>query len=364
MKYIDGFRNPRAAAVLRESIAGLGARLDAEGRCVRIMEVCGTHTMAIARYGIRQLLPRNVELVSGPGCPVCVTPPGYIDAAIELAESGATVVTFGDMVHVPGSSRTLADARTRGARIDICYSPAKALSLAGDAPDRRVVFLAIGFETTIAPVVGLVDAAMERNLDNLSLLTAFKCVPPALRALLADPEIRIDALLCPAHVSAIIGADAYAPFAGEHGVPCVIAGFEPLDILLGLRGVLEQAAARVARVDNQYSRVVKPGGNPVAQRRMARLLRPAGADWRGLGFLPESGLALRDGFARFDAAAKFGIEVKTGAVHKGCLCGDVIKGKLRPGSCPMFRTGCSPDHPLGPCMVSAEGTCAAAYKYE
>jgi hydrogenase expression/formation protein HypD len=360
MKYIEGFRNPGAALALRERIDAAAAALPAP---TRIMEVCGSHTMAIARYGIRSILPSNVLLLSGPGCPVCVTDAGYIDAAIALAEGGALIATFGDMLHVPGSRSTLSACRAAGLRVEVCYSPSAALELARHNPDREVVFLAIGFETTIAPTVTLVEAALRNNMANLSLLTAFKLVPPALQALRADPEMRIDAFLCPAHVSAIIGSDAYLPFAGQGGVPCVVAGFEPLDILMGIESILSQIARGEARVENEYSRVVRPSGNPKAQAMMQRYLEPADAAWRGIGTIPQSGLVLRSEYARFDAERKLGIRVTRGEENPACSCGEVIKGKIQPSDCRMFAAGCTPDHPLGPCMVSSEGSCSAYFKY-
>lgn len=363
MKYIDGFRNPGAARVLVKRIADLACELNKTGKGASIMEVCGSHTMAIARFGIRDLLPGNIDLVSGPGCPVCVTDCGYIDTAIELAEKGVIIVTFGDMINVPGSGSSLAGARSKGASIEVGYSPAEALKLASQNPDREVVFLAIGFETTIGPVVSLVDKARREGLENISLLTAFKCVLPALAALMADADLRIDAFLCPAHVSAIIGADAYIPFSGPGGVPCVIAGFEPLDILLGIAGILEQIVQGRAEVENQYSRVVKPQGNIKARAFIDTYLEPVDAVWRGLGSVPKSGLGLREEYAQYDAEKKHSVRVNAGQVPAGCLCGDVIKGKNHPPECAMFGTVCTPDNPVGPCMVSSEGSCAAYYKY-
>jgi hydrogenase expression/formation protein HypD len=363
MKYIDGFRNPDAAKALAERLSRGAEALKRRGRGASIMEVCGTHTMAIGRYGIRDILPENVNLISGPGCPVCVTDPGYIDAAVDLARRGVVIATFGDMLLVPGSSSTLAECRAEGGRIEICYSPAAAVELAARQADDEVVFLAIGFETTVAPVVSTVALAQQRGVGNISLLTAFKRVPPALAALLADPEISIDAFLCPAHVSAIIGASAYEPFSGGKGVPCVIAGFEPLDILLGLDGILTQIESGESRVENQYTRVVRPEGNLKAQQCMQSLLEPADAAWRGIGVIPDSGYDLRARYAEYDAARKHGLEVVRGKEHPTCLCGDVIKGKCRPPDCPLFAKACTPDHAIGPCMVSAEGTCAAYFKY-
>jgi hydrogenase expression/formation protein HypD len=362
MKYLDEFRNPQAASTLAESISTLARKLPAE-RSVNIMEVCGSHTMAIARYGIRDLLPANIRLISGPGCPVCVTAPGYIDAALELTAQGVIIASFGDMLKTPGSDSSLAAARSQGARIEVCYSPLTALDLARDNPESPVVFLAIGFETTIAPTVALIELASARGIGNLALLTAYKLVPPVLEVLCADPELGLDAFLCPAHVSAIIGSEAYRPLAEKHRLPCVVAGFEPLDILLGIEGVLKQILAGEARVDNQYSRIVRPQGNRRAQELIARHLENGDADWRGLGRIPGSGLRLRPEFAAFDAAEKFAVAVAPGREPPGCLCGEVLKGKCAPTDCPLFGDPCNPDTPIGPCMVSQEGSCAAAYKF-
>lgn len=363
MKYIDGFRNPAVARGIRARVDALAAELQGRSRSISIMEVCGSHTMAIARYGIRDILPGNVNLISGPGCPVCVTPTSYIDVAIALAERGIMVVSFGDMIQVPGSSATLAECRSRGGLVEVGYSPTRAIELAEAHPDREVVFLAIGFETTTAPVVSIVEQAIGKGLKNLSLLTAFKLVPPALTALLSDPEIRIDAFLCPAHVSAIIGADAYLPFAEHYKVPCVVAGFEPLDILYGVQGILEQVTRGEAGVVNQYSRVVTAQGNRHAQAIMAKYLEPVDAAWRGIGVLPKSGLGLRPDYASYDAEKRHGVTVALGSENPACACGEVLKGKQRPPQCVLFGTTCTPEHPVGPCMVSSEGTCSAYFKY-
>jgi hydrogenase expression/formation protein HypD len=361
MKYVDAFREPQAAAALAQRLGALGAALGP--RRVKLMEVCGSHTMAIARYALRDLLPPNVRLVSGPGCPVCVTDPGYVDAAIALAERGVAIATFGDMVRVPGSHHSLLDARTAGATVRVCYSPAQAADWAAEEPTRAWVLLAVGFETTAAPLAALALAVRERGLDNLTLLTALKTVPPALDALVADPALAIDGLLCPAHVSAIIGAAAYAPYAAEHGRPCVVAGFEPLDILLGVEGLLTQLVRGEARVDNQYARVVREGGNPTAQRAIARALRPVDAPWRGLGVVPDSGLGLAPELADLDASVRHELAVEPGRANPACRCGDVLKGLIEPADCRLFGAPCTPERPFGPCMVSAEGSCAAAWKY-
>jgi hydrogenase expression/formation protein HypD len=364
VKYLDAFRDSAIAEPLQRRLKKLGDSLAGRTEGVRIMEVCGSHTMSVARYGIRQLLPPNVTLISGPGCPVCVTAPGYVDTAIELARRGVTIASFGDMLQVPGSSGSLGEARSEGARVEVCYSPRSALDLAAADRDREVVFLAIGFETTIAPVVSLVDLAIRSGAGNISLLTSFKLVPPALRAVLADPELRIDAFLCPGHVSAVTGAHIYEPFATDFGKPCVIAGFEPLDILFGLCGILGQLAEGRAEVENLYARVVREDGNPLARAVMKRFLQPADAHWRGIGRLPDSGLVLRDEFARYDAEKRLGVTVGPGREYPGCMCGDVIKGKRLPMECPLFAKRCTPLDPVGPCMVSVEGSCAAYYKYE
>lgn len=363
MKYIDGFRDPDAAKYIVSEIGSLADRLALDGRTVRLMEVCGSHTMAIARYGIRQVLPDNVRLLSGPGCPVCVTDAAYIDAAILLAEQGHTIATFGDMLKVPGSDRTLADARSEGGRVKVCYSPMDAIAEAEEHPSREVIFLAIGFETTIPPVTAVVKAAQKKGLSNISFLTAFKLVPPALEALTTDPEVAVDGFICPAHVSAIIGVDAYAPFVEKYKVPCVIAGFEPLDILLGVKGLLEQLATKEVELVNQYSRVVKQEGNKAALALANAYLEPSDASWRGIGTIPSSGLKLRPELRRFDAAQKFKVRLEGGTPDPRCRCGDVLKGKILPPQCPLFGRACNTLRPVGPCMVSAEGSCAAYYKY-
>jgi len=360
MEYITGFRNPAAAAALLDRIEMSCERLS--DRTVSIMEVCGTHTMAIARYGIRSLVPDTVNLTSGPGCPVCVTAAGYVDAAILLAEKGCVIATFGDMMNVPGSRSSLAECRSRGADVEVCYSPTAALELARALPDRETVFLAVGFETTIAPIVTLMEPVLREPISNFSLLTAFKSVPPVLHMLMADPEVRLDALLCPAHVSAIIGTDAYQPLA-DAGLHCVVAGFELLDILYGIAGILEQCTEGGGRVINQYSRVVKACGNLRAQALMQKYLEPCDAYWRGIGSLPSSGFAIRSEYADCDAALRFGLNIESGEEASDCRCGQVIKGVVKPSDCLLFATRCTPEDPVGPCMVSSEGSCSAYYKY-
>ena len=363
MRYIDGFRSGAAAAAISEEIRVIALALEEKGASPRIMEVCGSHTMSIGRYGIRRIMPGNVSLLSGPGCPVCVTDAAYIDAAVELARRGVVIATFGDMLKVPGSSSTLADARSQGARVHVCYSPLEAVKLAGDHPGDEVVFLGIGFETTVAPVLSIVKRASEGEVRNISVLTAFKLVPPALEALAADSRVAVNGFLLPAHVSAVIGSDAYRGFVDAHRLPSVIAGFEPLDILLGIKGLLQQLADGSARLENQYTRVVRPGGNPLALALMEKYLQPADASWRGIGTIPESGLELKEEYSGYDGGKRHGVATTGGNPDPRCRCGEVLRGVLLPGECPLMGRECTPAFPVGPCMVSSEGSCAAHYRY-
>ena len=359
LKYIDDFRDP---ALARAAVARVGAAWD--GPPVRVMEVCGTHTMAIARSGIRSLVSPRVALISGPGCPVCVTPDGYIDAAIALGRrDGVVLATFGDMVKVPGTASTLERQRGAGADVRVVYSPLDAVAAAAAEPGREVVFLGVGFETTAPAIAGAILAARERGVANFSVLASVRTIPEAMAILAADPEIRIEAFLCPAHVSAIIGADAYRPIAESYRIPCVVAGFEPLDILLGLAMILDQKREGRAAVENEYSRVVTASGNARARDVIGRVFEKSDAGWRGIGVLPDSGLAIRAEYAAFDAQQRFGIAIAPTRAATACRCGDVLKGKIAPDGCALFGTACTPDTPVGPCMVSTEGTCAAHYKY-
>lgn len=364
MKYIDEYRNSKTASYFVGKISKNANSLLAQKKSINIMEVCGSHTMAISKYGIRELLPKNINLISGPGCPVCVTDAGYIDTAIELAQQGAIIATFGDMINVPGSKkRTLAKSRADECRIEIRYSPLSAINLAEANPNKEVVFLAIGFETTIAPIISMIESASEKNIKNISLLTAFKLVPPALEVLTSDPELKIDAFLCPAHVSAIIGEKAYEVVVKKHNISCVIASFEPVEILLGINSILTQIINGTIKVENNYERVVTYEGNKKAQELFDKYLEKDDASWRGIGVIPNSGLKLKKEFSQFDALEKFKIKIKPGTPDKNCRCGDVLKGKIKPYECPLYSKACTPLNPIGPCMVSSEGTCSAYYKY-
>ncbi|GAB4366306.1 MAG: hydrogenase formation protein HypD [Deltaproteobacteria bacterium] len=359
-EHLDRFREPALARGLVEAIHREGA-----GRPpARIMEVCGTHTMAIARHGIRSLVKERVTLISGPGCPVCVTPTGYIDAAVELGRSGdAVLATFGDMLRVPGSRTSLEKERGTGLDVRVVYSPLDAVRLAESLPGREVVFLGVGFETTAPAIGGAILAAAARGLDNFSVLPSLRTIPIAMGALAADPEVGIRGFLCPAHVSAIIGVNAYRPVAREHRIPCVVAGFEPLDILLGLRMLLRQIDREEARVENEYGRVATAEGNRKALALMAQVFSPCDAEWRGIGTIPGTGLSIAERYAAHDALRKFGIRIRPGDGKSPCRCGDVLKGKITPRECPLFGGGCTPASPVGPCMVSSEGSCAAYFKY-
>ena len=361
MKHQNEYRDPELARLQLQAIQQTVADFD---QTMTLMEVCGTHTMAIYQQGIRALLPDNIRLISGPGCPVCVTPVSYVDHAVALARRPETIIaTFGDMVRVPGSSSNLLHEQATGAIIRIVYSPLDAVTLAEKNPGTDVVFLGVGFETTTPTVAGAILTAARKNLENFYVLCSHKTMPGPMAALASDPDLQVDGYLCPAHVSAIIGANAYQPLVDSYQVPCVVTGFEPLDVLQGVLMLARQVVAGDARVENQYNRVVKADGNRKAQEILKQVFEPCDANWRGIGDIPDSGLQLRPNYARFDAARQLPVEVEPAVEHRGCLCGEILKGKVRPNDCPLFRTTCTPEDPVGACMVSSEGTCAAEYKY-
>lgn len=360
MRFLDAFRAPEPARAIVGTIRSLW-----DGRPpVRVMEVCGTHTMAIARHGIRPLLSGIVTLISGPGCPVCVTPDGYIDAAIAIGRRKDTIVaTFGDMLKVPGTAGSLEKERGSGVDVRVVYSPLDAVRLAADHPKKEVVFLGVGFETTAPAIAGAIEAAARQSLRNFSVLSSVRTIPEAMEILAADPEVRIEAFLCPAHVSTIIGANAYAPIAAGRGIPCVVAGFEPLDILYGIYMILLQKKEGAARVENEYSRVATAGGNRKALDLIGRVFAKSDIAWRGVGVIPGSGLSIAKAFESFDAKIRFGVSTDDTGTAGPCRCGDVLKGIITPRECPLFGTACTPDDPVGPCMVSSEGTCAAYIRF-
>ncbi len=361
MKYIDEFRN-------KDLVQDLARRLAAAAPGpATIMEVCGTHTMAAARFGLKSLLPPGVQLVSGPGCPVCVTAAYDLDAFLALGARPGTVLTsFGDMLRVPGSHGSLEALRAQGAAVRVVYSPLDAVELAKTNPEKEVVFFGVGFETTMPATAVAIKAAADYRLDNFSVLCVHKTMPAALRALLASGEVRVSGLLCPGHVTTIIGAEAYDFIPREFAIPCAVTGFEPVDMLLGIESILRQISTGAASVENVYTRAVQVQPNPRARELLDEVFVAANADWRGLGLIPGSGAAIRAKYARFDARARFPEiwENLAPVPPSACRCGEVLRGVLRPVQCQLFAKACSPSQPVGPCMVSSEGACAAAYRYE
>jgi hydrogenase expression/formation protein HypD len=361
VKYSTEYRDPDLAKAL---VAAIGSAVKGYAGTMTLMEVCGTHTMSIYQHGIRSLLPSQVRLVSGPGCPVCVTPISYVDQAVAYARRPGTIVTtFGDMIRVPGSTSNLQREKAEGADVRIVYSPLDAVSIAEKNPDKTIVFLGVGFETTAPTIGGSLLEAEKRGLQNYFVLCAHKTMPTPMIALTSDPELKVDGYICPAHVSAVIGSDAYLPLAENFGVPCVVTGFEPVDMLRGIQMLVRQVVSGEAKVECEYSRIVKPAGNRKAQEILARVFEPCDADWRGIGPIPGSGLRLREAYRQFDAQRALPVEVEEPREHKGCLCGEILKGKVSAKDCPLFRKTCTPEHPVGACMVSSEGTCSAEYKY-
>ncbi|HUJ17171.1 MAG TPA: hydrogenase formation protein HypD [Nitrospirota bacterium] len=334
------------------------------GRDLKLMEVCGTHTVEIFRHGIRDVIPKEITLLSGPGCPVCVTSVHDVDAAIAIARNpGVIVATFGDMMRVPGGTESMLEARSTGADIRVLYSPMDALQLAQLEKDREVVFFATGFETTSPLIAGTIAHAEQMGTRNFSVFVSHKLVPPALRALLDSPDVQVDGFILPGHVSTIIGRKPYDFVAREYRKPSVITGFEAREIIEGILMIVRQIAQKRASVEIQYRTAVRDEGNPRAVALLEKYFEPADAYWRGIGVLPKSGLKLRDEYASFDANRKFNPPASTATEPELCSCGDILRGVKIPTECPLFGTGCTPDAPVGPCMVSTEGSCAAYYKY-
>ena len=356
------FRRAGDAAALVRGIRSLTG----PERPLRVTEICGTHTMAIAKAGLRSLLAPGVRLVSGPGCPVCVTPAGAIDAVLALSgQPGVVVASYGDLLRVPGSTRgdTLLRRRALGAGVMTVYSPLEAVEAAAKDPARQYVFLGVGFETTAPGTAACLLEAAGRGLANFSVLCLLKRTEPALRALIAAPDFAVDGFLCPGHVAAVTGAEAFRFLPQEYGLPAVVSGFEAGDILYSVWRLAKMRAEGRPGLENEYTRLVRGLGNPAAQAAIGRVFVPAASPWRGLGEIPESGYAIRPEFAPWDAAKKFAIRLGPAADLPGCRCGAVIRGVCAPQSCPLFGKACTPADPVGPCMVSGEGACAAAYKY-
>ncbi|MHB8835146.1 MAG: hydrogenase formation protein HypD [Candidatus Methylomirabilia bacterium] len=352
------------APTIEELSHGIAALARAIARPVRLMEVCGTHTVAVFRHGIRALLPGSIRLLSGPGCPVCVTAAADVEAAILLAGSGAaTLATFGDMMRVPGRLDSLAEARAAGADVRIVYSPLDALALAATNPRREVVFFATGFETTSPLVAGTIKEAERRGIPNFSIFSVHKTVPPALAALLGSGEVQVDGFILPGHVCTVTGTAPFEFLPAQFGKAAVVTGFDAGDILAGIALLLAQLAAGRPHVEIQYTRVVRPEGNPRAREILGQIFEPAAAHWRGIGTIPGSGLELRPAFAHRDAVRKFKLERPEVPDPAACQCGAVLKGIASPPECKLFGKACTPDRPIGACMVSSEGSCAAYYKY-
>lgn len=357
---LSAFKDPQLAKGLVESIRAFAPK----DRQVVLMEVCGTHTVSIARNGIRSLMPDNVRLASGPGCPVCVTSNHDIDKVIALARiPGVIITTFGDMTRVPGSTSSLLAEQANGADVRIVYSPLDALRIAQENPGSQVVFVGVGFETTTPLVAMAIKRAAAAGLENFSVYAAHKNMPGALEAIVNDPELKVDALILPGHVSTIIGAEPYRFLAERYGIPGVITGFEPNDMLQGIAMIMRQIAEGRADIEIAYSRGVMQEGNPTALAAIDEVFETVPANWRGIGEIPGSGYKIRGEFAEFDAMKRFAPEVEPTVEHAGCRCGDVLRGIITPADCPLFRKACSPENPIGPCMVSSEGACAAYYRY-
>jgi hydrogenase expression/formation protein HypD len=336
MEYIDEYRDPDRIQQLVDHIAKTSRKP------IKLMEVCGTHTVTIFRNGIKDLLPHHITLISGPGCPVCVTPVEGIDRSLALAQEEEVIIaTFGDLLRVPGSETSLAQQNR----------------------SRQVVFLGIGFETTAPTIAAVIQRAREARIGNFTVLSMHKVLPPALKSLVQSPELEINGFICPGHVSTIIGSRPYMPLAHDFGIPCVIAGFEPLDVLQAIGLLVRQIENDQAKVEIQYRRAVSPGGNPKARALMEEVFEPCDSIWRGFGSLPGSGLNITSRYGDFDAERRFDLSPVKGREPAGCICGDILRGLKRPPDCSLFQSVCTPENPVGACMVSSEGTCGAYYKY-
>ena len=349
---------------MKQMLEELHSLMNNINRPLKLMEVCGTHTVEIFRQGVRDVIPKSITLLSGPGCPVCVTSVRDVDAAIAIAKIPRVILaTFGDMMRVPGGKQSMLETRSEGADIRVLYSPIDALSLAQKEMRREVVFFATGFETTSPLIAGTIAHAEQSGVENFSIYTAHKLVPPALKALLDSPEVQVDGFILPGHVSTIIGRKPYEFVATQYKKPSVITGFEAKEIIEGILMIVRQIAQQRTCVEIQYARVVKEEGNPRALALLDKYLEPDDAYGRGIGAIPKSGLKLREVYASFDANIKFKPPLSDGKEPELCSCGDILRGVKIPTECPLFGTGCTPDAPVGPCMVSTEGSCAAYYKY-
>ena len=362
MLYESAFQKPRQAKALLKKLEALSL---ATGP-IRLMEICGTHTMAIAQTGIKSLLPKNIELLSGPGCPVCVTPANVIDEVLRLSSDPHRIIaSYGDLLRVPGSHRqdTLWHRKAMGAHILSVYSPMDALEAAKAHPEKEVLFLGVGFETTAPGTAACILEAARQGIRNFFVLSLLKQTPPALHALIEAPDFKVSGFLCPGHVAAVTGSRAFKFLPEDYALPAVISGFEAGDLLASVFKLTQMIADRQPALYNEYIRLVKDEGNPAAQAMIRQVFEPGDSVWRGLGSVAKSGLRIRSAYADFDGARRFGFAPKETEAIPGCRCAEIIRGVLSPWQCPLFKTTCTPKDPVGPCMVSSEGACAAAYKY-
>jgi hydrogenase expression/formation protein HypD len=358
VKFVEEYRDPELAKKLLERIRRHSTKP------IRLMEFCGGHTVSIFKHGIRQLLPRNIEMLSGPGCPVCVTANADLDKAIALSRlPGVIVASFGDMVRVPGSVSSLQRAKAEGSDVRVVYSAQDAVYIARDNPDKSVIFIGIGFETTAPTVAASILQAEQEGIANYYILSLHKLCPPIMKAILDMGEVELNGIICPGHVSSIIGSYPYRFIADDYHIACAVSGFEPLDILLGVDLLVEQIEKEEYKVEIAYRRGVKPEGNPPALKLMEAVFEVSEADWRGIGIVPASGLKLRERYRKFDAEANFDIKIEPSREAKGCICGSILRGVNTPLDCQLFRRVCTPEHPVGPCMVSSEGSCATYFHY-
>lgn len=366
MKYVDEFRDPQKLQALMKEINRLTLMLErTPERPLKIMEVCGGHTHSIFKYGIEEILPDSIELIHGPGCPVCVMPRGRLDAAIKLADIPNVIfTTFGDAMRVPGSEKSLLQAKAQGADIRMVYSPLDALPIAKQNPDKEVIFFGLGFETTAPSTAFTILQAAAENIKNFSIFCNHVIVVPALEALLDNPDLELDGFIGPGHVSMVIGSNPYKIIAEKYYKPVVVSGFEPLDIVQSVWMLLQQLVDRRCEVENQYKRLVQPDGNPMALDAIKKVFEVREEfEWRGLGDIAQSGLKINFNYAQFDAEIKFDVSDVKVPDAAACQCGEILKGVLKPWQCKVFGTACTPETPIGTCMVSSEGACAAYYKY-
>ena len=363
MEFETSFRTLRKVPQLLASMEEMSKSLGE----IRLMEICGTHTMAISKGGIRSMLPASIRLLSGPGCPVCVTPAGEIDEILRLSQQkDVMIATYGDLLRVPGSlpGDTLLKKRAAGACVKTVFSPMDALALAEENPHREVVFLGVGFETTAPGTAACILEAAQKKLPNFSVLCLLKRTEPALRSLIAEPDFSVNGFLCPGHVAVITGADAFSFLPEEFSLPAVVSGFEPGDILFSIYRLVTMLYEKNPQLENEYTRLVKKEGNPAAKTLLEHVFSKGTGNWRGLGRIPESGYRIREEYTKWDAYRRFGLSFSQGEEPAGCMCGQIIRGALSPKDCPLFGTSCTPIDPVGPCMVSGEGACAAAYRYD